>query len=88
MNKQHELITQYRGQIALKTDLLKGKTEELKRKEKDYKTGIESVKKKLEDKHNADIETIKNTYNELLYTSERKYKKLEKAQSSYYSYFF
>tara|TARA_R110002050_G_scaffold170771_1_gene302768 strand:- start:74 stop:400 length:327 start_codon:yes stop_codon:yes gene_type:complete len=105
-NKQNELINQYRNQISLKTDLLKGKCEELKKKEKEYKTGIETITEKynndiihntkeqekeikeLKEEHNASIEILNNMYNELIYTSERKYKKLEQKQNSFLSYIY
>ena len=90
MDKKEELIKTYRNQISLKSDIIKGKNDELKNKDEQYKKEIKNLKDIHENttknnilKHNKDIEELRNAYNELLYTSERKCMKLMNSQKSY-----
>jgi len=89
-DKKEELIKTYRNQISLKSDIIKGKNDELKKLKDQYNKELNELKNNYEikinkiiEEHQKEIEQLKNTYNELVYISERKCVKLMKSQKSY-----
>ena len=94
MNKEI-LIDQYRGQLAIKTDLLKNKNEQYKLLDNKYKAEMVILKndkavelKNLKLKHEKEIEALKELHNKLIYTSERKNKKLEESNKSWKNWWY
>jgi|TARA_R110000744_G_scaffold307564_1_gene415730 hypothetical protein len=94
MNKEI-LIDQYRGQLAIKTDLLKNKNEQYKLLDNKYKAEMVIIKndtadelKNLKLKHEKEIEALKELHNKLIYTSERKNKKLEESNKSWKNWWY
>ena len=94
MNKEI-LIDQYRGQLAIKTDLLKNKNEQYKLLDNKYKAEMVILKndkavelKNLKLEHEKEIEVLKELHNKLIYTSERKNKKLEANNKSWKNWWY
>ena len=94
MNKEI-LIDQYRGQLAIKTDLLKNKNEQYKLLDNKYKAEMVILKndkavelKNLKLEHEKEIEVLKELHNKLIYTSERKNKKLEANNMSWKNWWY
>jgi len=95
MSNREDLIKTYRTQLQLKSDIIKGKNDEIKKINYNNKIQLEKIKKdndkkinELKESHCEELETLKNTYNKMIYTSERKHKKLEKKQDSYLYFWY
>ena len=83
-NKKEDLIKNYRNQLNLKNDIIKGKNEEIIKIKKEYNNEIEKLKSDNEIEKNNIIENNLK----LIYQSERKLKKINDNNESYFKSWF
>ena len=83
-NKKEDLIKNYRNQLNLKNDIIKGKNEEIIKIKKEYNNEIEKLKSDNEIEKNNIIENNLK----LIYQSERKLKKIKDKNESYFKSWF